>query len=397
MTQTGAPNAQSDKLSRNIIVLSWVSFFQDAATEMLFPILPIFITVVLGAPVAVVGIIEGCADGVASLLKGYSGWLADRLPRRPLIFAGYGTSAVSKGLIAFATTWPFVMFCRVLDRVGKGVRTSPRDVLIEADTTPRNRGRAFGFHRAMDSFGAVVGPLIGLALYEALHRSIRPLFLVAFVPALISVGLIWFVKEAPRPSKPRELRYRFDFSARYWQVLAILTAFNLVNFSVGLVIVRAKELGFATGAIFLLYALYNLTYALLSYPAGRLSDRFPRRTVFASGMALFAIAFLGFAFAREAVWAWPLFAVLGSFMALTDGVGTAWIADIALRDRVGSALGLYYACTGVAAIGAGLWAGLLWRGTGFLPFTVGGAVALVLAAILALMPNEPGQDASSNR
>jgi len=393
LTDTGATNRQSDKLSRNIIIVSWVSFFQDAATEMLFPVLPIFITVVLGAPVAVVGIIEGCADGAASLLKGYGGWLADRYPRRPLVFAGYGIASIAKGLIAFATTWPFVMFCRVLDRVGKGIRTTPRDVIIEADTTPSNRGRAFGFHRAMDSFGAVVGPLLGLGLYEALHHAIRPLFIVGVIPALISVAFIYFVKEPPRQARAETTRFRIDFSGRYWRVLALLTAFNLVNFSIGLVIIRAKELGFETVGIFLLYALYNLLYALLSYPAGRLSDRWPRHIIFAAGLMLFAIAFLGFAFAHDALWAWPLFAILGGFMALTDGVGTAWIADIATRDRVGSALGLYYACAGLATIAAGVWAGLLWRGTGFLPFSVAGGVALVLTVAVFALRDEQVQTA----
>ena len=376
---------RSDKLSRNIIILSLVSFFQDAATEMLFPVLPIFITVVLGAPVATVGLIEGLADGISSFMKGVGGRLADRYPRRPLVFAGYGTSSIAKGLIAAATTWPFVLFCRALDRVGKGLRTAPRDTLIEADTTERNRGRAFGFHRALDSYGAVAGPLIGLALFEALHHELRPLFIVGVIPALISVAFIWLVKERPPATDPSASSMRWDFSRRYWVVLALLTAFNLVNFSVGLIIVRVKELGFETVGIFLIYALYSLCYAALSYPAGRLSDRLPRQLVFAAGMMLFAISFFGFAFARHAAWSWALFALFGAFMALTDGVGTAWISDLAPQDRVGSALGVYYASAGFATIIAGLWAGLLWGGNGFVPFTVAGSVALALAVVLVLM------------
>jgi len=374
----------ADKLSRNIIILSWVSFFQDAATEMLFPVLPLFITVVLGAPVAVVGLVEGLADGVSSLMKGVAGRLADRYPRRPLVFAGYGLASVAKALIAAATTWPFVLFCRVLDRVGKGLRTTPRDALIEADTTEANRGRAFGFHRAMDSLGAVVGPLIGLALFEAFHQSFRPLFLVGVIPALISVGFIWLVKEAPRTGTSAATRMRWDFSGRYWTVLILLTAFNLVNFSVGLIIVKIKELGVDTIEIFLIYALYNLSYAALSYPAGRLSDRLPRRMVFAAGLAVFAASFLGFAFAKAELWAWLLFALFGAFMALTDGVGTAWVADLAPQNRVGSALGVYYAASGFATIIAGLWAGFFWAGTGHVPFLVAGCTAAVLAAVLML-------------
>lgn len=375
----------TEKLSRNIIILSWVSFFQDTASEMLFPVLPLFITVVLGAPVAVVGLVEGLADGISSLMKGVGGRLADRYPKRPLVFAGYGIAAVAKGAIALATTWPLVLFCRVLDRIGKGLRTTPRDALIEADTTQANRGRAFGFHRAMDSLGAVVGPLIGLALFEALHRSLRPLFVVGVIPALISVAFIWLVKEAPPKATAAAARMRWDFSRRYWTILIILTAFNLVNFSVGLIIVKVKELGIDTVEIFLIYALYNLSYAALSYPAGRLSDRLPRRLVFAVGLVLFAAAFIGFAFAKAELWAWLLFALFGAFMALTDGVGTAWIADMAPEDRVGSALGIYYAASGFATIIAGLWAGAFWAGNGFVPFIVSGATAAVLAATLLLL------------
>jgi len=231
----------------------------------------------------------------------------------------------------------------------------------------------------------VAGPLIGLALFEALHRSLRPLFIVGVIPALISVAFIWFVKERPPVARGATSAMRWDFSTRYWVVLTLLTAFNLVNFSVGLIIVRVKELGLGTVEIFLIYALYNLCYAVLSYPAGRLSDRFPRRFVFATGMVLFAIAFFGFAFAHEAAWTWAFFALFGAFMALTDGVGTAWISDLAPEERVGSALGVYYASAGFATIAAGLWAGLLWGGNGFVPFTVAGTVAAALAAALLLL------------
>ena len=380
--------AAPDKLSRNIIILSWVSFFQDAATEMLFPVLPLFITVVLGAPVAAVGLVEGLADGISSLTKGVGGRLADRYKRRPLVFAGYGIAALAKGAIAFATSWPFVLFCRVLDRIGKGLRTAPRDALIEDDTTDSNRGRAFGFHRAMDSFGAVVGPLIGLGLFELLHRSLRPLFIVGVIPAMISVAFIWLVKEKPKSDPPSSAAAsaRWGFSRPYWTVVGVLTVFNLVNFSVGLIIVRVKELGVNTAEIFLIYALFNLIYALLSYPAGRLSDRIPRRFVFAAGMAVFAISFIGFAYARTELLAWVLFALFGAFMALTDGVGTAWVAGLSPADRVGTGLGFYYTASGFATIIAGLWAGIFWFGTGFWPLLIAGSTAAALAAVLSMLP-----------
>src|SRR5436309_5712509 len=184
-------------LSRNVVVPSWVSFFQDAASEMLYPVLPLFLTGVLGAPPSVVGLLEGVAEGTASVMKAVSGRLADIRRRRPLVASGYGVSSLSKLGIGLATGWPVVLVARFADRFGKGLRTSPRDALIAADTPPEDRGRAFGFHRALDTAGAVVGPLAGLALYEALDHRLRPLFFVAFLPAAASVALIALVRERP--------------------------------------------------------------------------------------------------------------------------------------------------------------------------------------------------------
>src|SRR6266480_292417 len=240
------------RLPRNVVVLSWVSFFQDAASELLYPVMPLFITGVLGASPAILGLIEGVAEGTASITKAISGRLSDRFTRRPLIAAGYGISSISKPVIGLATGWPLVLAARFTDRLGKGIRTSPRDALIAADTPPRMRGRAFGFHRAADTAGAVVGPLLGLGLYEALGHHLRPLFFVAFVPAAVSVALIALVREH-RPT-PRE-GDALDTSARlprpYWRVVIFLTLFGLLNFSDAFLILRAKVLGLGFVAIVL--------------------------------------------------------------------------------------------------------------------------------------------------
>ena len=289
-----------DRLPRNLIVLSWVSFFQDAASEMLYPVMPLFLTGVLGAPVAVVGLVEGLGEATASVMKIVSGRLADMRKRRPFVALGYGLSSLAKPLIGLAQVWPLVLVARVVDRTGKGIRTSPRDALIADETPAHLRGRAFGFHRAADTAGAVCGPLIGLGVYELLggqQSDIRPLFFVAFVPAIISVALVAFVREARvrhgRPRRRDRASLRAEYPRQFWRVLAFLTLFGLVNFSDALLILRAKALGLGFVAIICAYVLYNLTYAGLSYPAGRLSDRVPRRIVFAAGLGVFATAYLG--------------------------------------------------------------------------------------------------------
>jgi MFS family permease len=372
-------------LSRNVVVLSWVSFFQDAASEMLYPVLPLFLTGVLGAPPSVVGLIEGVAEGTASVMKAVSGRLADIRRRRPLVASGYGISSLSKLAIGLATGWPLVLVARFADRFGKGLRTSPRDALIAADTPSEHRGRAFGFNRALDTAGAVVGPLAGLALYEALDHRLRPLFFVAFVPAAASVALIGLVREpATPPDRGGARQVRGPLPRRYWRVVVFLTLFGLANFSDALLILRAKALGLSFVGIILAYALYNVSYALLSYPAGVVSDRVPRRLVFATGLGIFAVAYIGLGAVTSGGWVWLLLPLYGGYTALTDGVGKAWVADLLPGERMGSGLGLYQGLGGGAALLAGVWAGLAWGSDGRFPLLVSGVVVAGLAAALFL-------------
>lgn len=373
------------RLSRNVVVLSWVSFFQDAASEMLYPILPLFLTGVLGASPAAVGLIEGVAEGLSSILKGISGRLADRMAKRPLVALGYGLSSVSKGLIALATGWPFVLFCRSLDRVGKGIRTSPRDALIASDTPLEMRGKAFGFHRAFDSAGAVVGPLLGLVFYELLQHRLRPLFALAVIPAVVSTALIGFVRENRQPpSDRRKQRGAGPLPRSFWRIMIFLAIFGLANFSDALIILRMKQLGLEFVSVMLAYALYNFSYAALSYPAGVVSDRIPKSLVFGTGLAFFAIAYLGFGLIKQAEWIWPLLIVYGAYTALTDGVGKAWIAETVPAESVGTALGYFQGILGIGSLLAGVWAGLAWGGDGTIPFVLSGSVVASLALILIL-------------
>lgn len=373
-------------LSHNLKALALVSLLQDTASELLYPILPLFLTGVLGAPVAVVGIIEGVADGVAALTKIVSGRLADRWRRRPLVAAGYGLAAFGKVLIAVASTWPLVLVARALDRLGKGIRGAPRDALIADDVPAEHLGRAFGFHRSMDTLGAVIGPLLGLALFELFNHHYRPVFIVAVVPAVLSATAVLFVHEQKRPAgrlpQPADTAAsKAPLPGPYWLPFTILTVFSFINFSDALLILRARHLGLSVTSVIAAYALYNLTYSAASYPAGVLADRVSKQTIIAVGFAVFGVSYAALGLVTRAVWVWPIFALYGLYTALTDGVAKAWIATTVTPAIRGRALGLQGGAAGIGAIAAGAWAGLSWHGTGQRPLLIAGIAALVLAAV----------------
>ncbi len=376
--------ASSDgRLSRNVKIVSLVSFFQDTASEILYPVLPFFVTGVLGAPPAVLGLIEGLADGTASVMKVASGRLADRHRRRPIVATGYGISAFGKVLLALAGAWPTVLAARFTDRVGKGLRGPPRDAIIADDTTTANRGRAFGFHRAADTAGAVIGPLIGLGLYYAVGQRFGPLLWIAVLPAILSVGLVFLIRERPRPDvRPERAEEATGLPSRFWKIIAVMGTFALVNFPDTLLLLRAKDLGYDFGGVVALYVLYNLSYAALSYPAGTISDRLDRRVVYATGLVMFAATYVGFGFAGSPGWLWVLFPLYGVYTAFTDGVSRAWVADLVPAHQRGSALGIQAAVSGAGLLIAGVWAGLAWNGTGRTPFIISGLVTALIAVVL---------------
>ncbi|ORA34840.1 MFS transporter [Mycobacterium aquaticum] len=376
-------------LTRNVRVLSAVSFLQDAASELLYPLLPIYLTAVLGAPPAVVGAVEGVAEGAAAMTKLAAGPLGDRFAKRPLIATGYGMAALGKVIVAAAGAWPGVLAGRVVDRLGKGVRGAPRDALLVAGVDESFRGRVFGFHRAMDTLGAVVGPLLGLAGYELLDHQIPPLLWIAVIPAVLSVALVFLVTEKGRsPGKPRTptfARVR-DLPGRYWRVTAVLVLFGLVNFPDALLLLRLNEIGFSVVEVILAYVTYNVVYAISSYPVGLLADRIGRLPVFGVGLVFFAVGYAGLGLTTDPVVAWLLIGAYGLFTGCTDGVGKAWVSSLVGADLQGSAQGVFQGLSGFAVLGAGLWAGLLWNGipgqAGQLPLLVSGIAGGVFAVAL---------------
>ena len=276
-----------------------------------------------------------------------------------------------------------VLAARVTDRVGKGTRGPPRDAIIADDTTPANRGRAFGFHRAADTAGAVVGPLIGLGLYELVGQEFRPLLWIAVIPAVISVALVFLIRERahPHPHVERTWSAR-GLPRRYWRFIGLIAVFGIVNFPDTLILLRAKDLGLDFAGVTLAYVLYNISYALLSYPAGVVSDRLSRRVVFGVGLVVFSVTYLGFGLTTTSAWVWVLLPLYGIYTALTDGVSRAWVADLVPADERGTALGIHAAVSGACLLVAGVWAGLAWHGTGHVPFIVSGCVVAVVAVVV---------------
>ena len=381
--------AEPSWVTRNLLVLSAVSFLQDAASELLYPILPIFLTVTLGAPVVAVGMTESIAEGIAALTKYLAGKASDRSRPRRFVGLGYGLAACGKAIVAVAGVWPIVLLGRGVDRVGKGIRGAPGDVLLVEGVPDASRGRAFGLHRAADTAGAVVGPLLALAGYELLHHHVRPLLFIAVVPAALSALLVFAVRDRVAPSAPRQPVTAMaappgvELPAATRRVIVFLGVFSLVNFPDALLLLRAKQLGLSLGAVILAYCLYNVAYAGLSYPLGALSDRIAPNRIYAVGLLCFAFAYLGLGLVDRSVWVWPLLVVYGGFAASTDGVGKAWISRLTPKALQGRAQGTYQGVTGGAILIAGLWAGLAWHGTGRIPLIVSGTIAAAAAVVIA--------------
>jgi MFS family permease len=406
-SQPGA--ASGKRLSSTVVALGFVSLFTDIASEMVYTQIPLFLTQILHAPFAVVGLIEGVAESTASLLRLAAGRVSDHTGRRkPLTIAGYGFGAIAKPLLYLATGWPMVMALRFLDRVGKGLRTAPRDALIAEETAPELRGRAFGLHRAMDTTGAVLGPLLGLwflSLYVASReRQLRALFLFAGLPGLLAVLiLLVFVREkklqsAAIPDRSAEsapsggalLRWH-DLNPNYRRFLGITFLFNLGNSSDAFLILRANHLGFDNQRLLWLYAAFNVVEAVLGYAAGVLSDRVGRRPLIIAGYGIFALVYLGFGLVNSntAPAIWGLFLLYGGYYTLTQGSQRAFAADFADPARRGAQIGAYHTVVGIALLPASIIAGRLYQWNQSAPFLLGAVTAILCAMLLFSLPLKP--------
>ena len=373
------------KKNRNVLVMGLVSFFNDIGSEMIFPILPLFITMTLGAPIAVLGLIEGVAESTAAFLKMGSGTLSDRLGKRKIIVvSGYTLSALTKPFFSIVTVWQNVLAVRFLDRVGKGMRDAPRDALFAASVKDGRRGGPFGFLQAMDRCGAIAGTLIAAALLAAAF-TYRQIFLLAFIPSVLSalVALI-FIKEIPHaPLKRLELPWKNHFSSELHKFLLVAGIFNVANFSYAFYLLKAQQAGVSIVLIPLIYLLYTVCYAITSYPAGKLSDRIGRKKVIGLGYLIFAVTAIGFATVSDVKLLWPFFVLYGIQFALTDSVSRAFISDMVEDKKRASALGAYHMTIGLAAFPASVIAGFVWDKFGSsATFTLGAGLAVAALILL---------------
>ena len=383
------------KLPKNVRSLGWVSFFNDVSSEMIYPLLPLFLSQVLGAGIVFIGVIEGVAESLSSFLKLFSGWVSDRFQRRKgLILFGYGLASITRPFIGFATSGMQILLLRSLDRVGKGVRSSPRDALLSSSVEEWERGKAFGYQRAMDHAGAMAGPLIASLLLATLTESLRTVFVLAFVPALVCLLMLFFGVTDPvsNPSSRREpLRLHWsEWSGKFKAFLLIIFLFTLGNSTDAFLLLRAKDLGLDIVSIPVLWFVFHLSKTVFSIPGGMISDKFGRRKVMILAWTVYGFVYIGFAFASKAIHVWILFLIYGFFYGLAEGTERAWVSDLVEESKRGTAYGAYHFSIGVAALPASLLMGVLWKTMGVeWAFSFGAAMALIAALLAVILMGDP--------
>lgn len=409
------------RLPRIVFTLGWISFFTDLATEMVYPILPMFLLTLTGGSAATLGLIEGIADALVSVMRAIAGWRSDVIRRRvPFIRLGYFLGMIGKPILAIAPHWGVVLMGRSIDRIGKGIRSSARDAYLADEVGRESRGRAFGVQRVMDTSGALLGGAAALLLLRLLPEQYRTIFAIATIPGLCAVAITFLIPESSKipvrsvgaseldikateiePVQPGEIDGTAEgwkglrvtaWPAAYWRSLILLIIFGLAASSDAFLFLRAADIGVSASLVPLGYMLYNLVYAACAYPAGLLSDRIGRWNVIRIGWIVYAIVYAGFGAisATNEHLIWPLFAVYGLFAAFTEGVTKALLADHAPPDQRGSAIGFASMCLGLTTLAASLIAGWLWDAYGAAsPFWFGSFVAAFAALVSpVLLPSK---------
>lgn len=392
------------RLPVNVLALSLVSLLNDTSSEIIYPMLPFFLALALGASPFAIGTIEGAAESASSLLKLLVGYASDRFSKRKFpVLLGYGLSSVLRPLLGLANSWPQILVLRLFDRVGKGIRSAPRDALVADATPPEKRGLAFGFHRAMDHLGAVLGPLIGYLLlsYFATDRQ-RPttdeyasVFILASIPAFLSLlVIVFFVKEntihhtsnpeTTAKPKTKDPRPETKFDSNFKRFMLVVALFTLANSSDAFLLLRAQEAGVATVVIPLLWSFHHLSKVVSSLIGGDLSDKIGRRTLIFSGWIVYALVYLGFAFVSTPLGAWALFLLYGVYFGLTEGVEKALVADLVPAEKRGTAFGWFHLAYGITVFPASLLTGYLWTKFGSTTAFLTCVCISLLAAILFL-------------
>lgn len=382
-------NDAAKKGMRNVIFLGLVSFFADISAEMVYPLIPLYLTMAFGATPVMVGFIEGIAESVASLLKVFSGYISDRFQRKKAIaFCGYATGVIYKIALLFATSWLGILAARVIDRFGKGVRTAPRDVMVSESADKNSMGQAFGIHKMLDMAGSAIGILLAFLFLKYIGESgYRLVFAISIIPVLLALLMFAFIKEnkVHQPKEREHFWKNISLLDKQLKVyLAVTFLFTLGNSSNSFLLLRAVDAGFSSSDAVLLYFLYTVTVSLLAVPCGKLSDKVGRKRLLVSGYLTFALVYLGFAFCVNKTAMVLIFVLYGVYGAMTTGVERAFIAEIAPSHLKGTMLGLHSTLAGIALLPASVVAGALWQGIGaYAPFLYGSVMALLSAVILA--------------
>lgn len=369
----------------NVFFLGIVSLFMDVSSEMIHPLIPLFLSNTLHASKTSIGLIEGVAESTASILKVFSGWLSDRIGRRkPIIFWGYGISVFSRPILALASSWVHVLAYRFSDRVGKGVRTAPRDAIIADSTDKSLLGRAFGFHRTMDTIGAVIGPLLAFVILGIFHNRIQSVFWFSMIPGIFAlVTILFLVKEVCRqcPMERPKITIK-GLDKRFKIFLLISTLFTLGKTTEAFLILRAQEIGVAVSSIPLIYLTFNIVSAILATPAGLFADKIGKRKTIMMSYILLSILFLGFATARVSLHAWSLFVGYGVFVAMNEGIQRAYVATLIRPEIKATGYGIYHTTVGLAALPSGIISGILWQHIGSYALFYYGAIVSFISFVL---------------